>query len=520
MRYYKESRHELPSDWETKATVPRNQAALSLLKVEGLRVRYTGPGDDDKSAATIMSNFPTPVDIPLFYFEVEILSNYHGDDGCAFSGSGRGSFYGSGFGTGDKIGALFNRSDRTISFYKNGLDLGVAFREVNEERLHPCVGMRSRNEEILVNFGAQPFTTDLDAAQASFKEKVCGSVLNVSLPLISCKGSPLIPQLIHDYLLHHRCWQTASIVAKDLLGGQEGVSHDVPAQDIASRQQEEVSHNVLAQDLPAAGRRQPRCASPGDSILAEEDSHDVLAQDIASQQQEEDSHDVLAQDIASQQQEGDSHDVLAQDIASRQQVYELVVSGKIEEALERLKELYAEEPLEANPGLHFRLKVYELVVSRKIKEALEQLKELYAEEPLEANPGSHFTLKVAQFCEIVRKGADAVEEGLAFGRQVLATHTPKTAADDELLADALSLFAYEHPEESPCGHLMTKDARVSLAEDLNGAMMAHRGLPAASPLERIFQQATVALGALKNVNNTKSSVLDISKMCFGSTDGS
>jgi hypothetical protein len=39
---------------------------------------------------------------------------YHGDDGCSFSGSGQGNSYGPKFTSGDVIGALLNRNDRTI----------------------------------------------------------------------------------------------------------------------------------------------------------------------------------------------------------------------------------------------------------------------------------------------------------------------------------------------------------------------------------------------------------------------
>lgn len=39
---------------------------------------------------------------------------YHGDDGYVFSGSGRGQSYGPGCATGDVIGALLNRAERTI----------------------------------------------------------------------------------------------------------------------------------------------------------------------------------------------------------------------------------------------------------------------------------------------------------------------------------------------------------------------------------------------------------------------
>ena len=53
------------------------------------------------------------------------------------------------------MGALLNRTTRTISFVKNGIDLGVAFRNVEEERLYPSVGLRTPDEE--VGFGP-PFT--------------------------------------------------------------------------------------------------------------------------------------------------------------------------------------------------------------------------------------------------------------------------------------------------------------------------------------------------------------------------
>ena len=46
------------------------------------------------------------------------------------------------------MGALLNRASKTISFVKNGIDLGIAFRDVQEERLFPSVGMRTPDEEV------------------------------------------------------------------------------------------------------------------------------------------------------------------------------------------------------------------------------------------------------------------------------------------------------------------------------------------------------------------------------------
>lgn len=43
---------------------------LTELQVEGLKVKYIGPGEDDSQAAAIMTNNPVPPDCPLYYFEV------------------------------------------------------------------------------------------------------------------------------------------------------------------------------------------------------------------------------------------------------------------------------------------------------------------------------------------------------------------------------------------------------------------------------------------------------------------
>ncbi|EFJ45174.1 hypothetical protein VOLCADRAFT_35832, partial [Volvox carteri f. nagariensis] len=79
---------------------------------------------------------------------------YHGDDGHAFAGSGTGRPYGPPFTSGDVVGALYNKADRSITYYKNGESLGVAFRDIHETSpLYPCVGLRTRGEEVVANFG-------------------------------------------------------------------------------------------------------------------------------------------------------------------------------------------------------------------------------------------------------------------------------------------------------------------------------------------------------------------------------
>ena len=84
---------------------------------------------------------------------------YHGDDGHAFRGSGSGVPYGPRYGEGDVIGILLNRAEATISFTKNGVDLGVAFAGVANEPLHPTVGLRTPGECVEATLRA-PFAGD------------------------------------------------------------------------------------------------------------------------------------------------------------------------------------------------------------------------------------------------------------------------------------------------------------------------------------------------------------------------
>ena len=48
----------------------------------------------------------------------------------------------------DIVGALLNRTTKTMLLVKNDIDLGVTFRNVDEERLDPSVGLRTPDEEV------------------------------------------------------------------------------------------------------------------------------------------------------------------------------------------------------------------------------------------------------------------------------------------------------------------------------------------------------------------------------------
>ncbi|KAJ3131521.1 hypothetical protein HK100_006293 [Physocladia obscura] len=175
-------------------------------RAELTRATYIGPGEADTDAAAVRANRPIPffnTGLSIFYFEVCVVSRgrdgwmgvgvsgpkvnlnrlpgwdsvsygYHGDDGNIFECSGHGKPYGPTYTTGDYIGCILNNRDATISFTKNGLYLGVAFRNVPFSRpgssgvisasaltaLYPTVGFRTPGECMDINFGTNSFDNE------------------------------------------------------------------------------------------------------------------------------------------------------------------------------------------------------------------------------------------------------------------------------------------------------------------------------------------------------------------------
>jgi hypothetical protein len=64
--------------------------------------------------------------------------------------------YGGSFGRGDIIGIALDMNKKTLSFYKNGQDMGVAFSNLPSVKLYPAVGWRAGQQKFVpVNFRAK-----------------------------------------------------------------------------------------------------------------------------------------------------------------------------------------------------------------------------------------------------------------------------------------------------------------------------------------------------------------------------
>ncbi|GAQ91941.1 RAN binding protein [Klebsormidium nitens] len=233
---------KLPSAWSVDANLSSKLETATC----DLQVIYRGSGKSDAEAAAVKANRPVPTSVPIFYYEVRVISKgrdgyigigfcadrvlmsrlpgwelhsygYHGDDGCSFRGCSRGTIYGPTFSTGDVIGACYNQLEHYIMYTKNGVSLGIAFPGVNE-LLYPTVGLRTPGEKVEANFGTKPFVFDIDSFVQEQKRTVLATIQSTPIP-----DCDVVRRLVLSYLTHHCYCGTAAALARDLeKGGLQG----------------------------------------------------------------------------------------------------------------------------------------------------------------------------------------------------------------------------------------------------------------------------------------------------------
>ncbi|KAI8612624.1 hypothetical protein BC830DRAFT_545749 [Chytriomyces sp. MP71] len=188
------------------------------------RAQYVGPGVDDRDAASVRCDLPVPRQLGVFYFEVKIVSKgrdgwmgiglcardvnlnrlpgwepksygYHGDDGFVFESTGKGRVYGPTYTTGDVVGCIINYRDRTISFTKNGLLIGVAFKNIlSDVQLYPSVGFRTPGECMDINFGCEaPFKFDIEGYVKDQHRQLLDQIQKTKLSFTGRDGPPPPP---------------------------------------------------------------------------------------------------------------------------------------------------------------------------------------------------------------------------------------------------------------------------------------------------------------------------------------
>lgn len=228
----------LPRSWSSQ-----DKCHAVGLSQNNLRVHYKGAGKSHSDAASVRTDHPIPAACGLYYFEVKIISKgkngymgigltsqnfkinrlpgwdkhsygYHGDDGNSFCSSSNGQPYGPTFTTGDIIGCGVNMVNNTCFYTKNGLDLGIAFRDL-PPKLYPTVGLQTPGEEVDANFGQEPFKFDqIEDMIKQMRAETKATIHNYPMP--SDQGDPtvLLNKMVSSYLVHNGYSLTAESFAK------------------------------------------------------------------------------------------------------------------------------------------------------------------------------------------------------------------------------------------------------------------------------------------------------------------
>jgi hypothetical protein len=175
-----------------------------------------------------------------------------------------------------------------------------------------------------------------------------------------------------------------------------------------------------------------------------------------------------------------------EDALRRQRIYDAVVSGRLDEALEQVGR--ERGPQGRRRGSSARPDTRRQRAPRSSPPPApicsprtttpsplarpDQVEAHYGAAALASSPGLGFRLRVQQFLELVRARAPP-QAVLEFGRAQLG---PAAAGpeDEELLSDAVSLLAYADPEASPCGNLLSvggEDGGGGLGTGLGGEVL-------------------------------------------------
>lgn len=480
----------LPMYWNN-----RDKCSLLEIHRNGCKVVYVGSGKSDADAAAVRANARMPPQAGIYYYEVKIVSKgrdgyigigfcgqtvsvsrlpgweqnswgYHGDDGHSFACSGTGKPYGPSFTTGDIVGCGVDFANRCAFYTKNGIHLGVAFRDLKTSlALYPSVGLRTPGEAVEANFGRTPFVFDIEQHFDEQRNRLWNSINLKSLEPPVC-----LEKLILDYLKHHSYVETAKKFAREC--GSFGLSE-------ASKEIEFTRVNL-----------EETCAeldSIGVSSLSTDDSRKTDAPDAPDEMNgTSGSNELNAVKAVLNNSSISSAEI--DFMAERRQLTQYVEEGDIPAALRLIDELAPELP-NAYPHLIFALKnvQYTQLVVRWSKAKLAS--------------GSETPETSQLLTEIVQ-----------FGQSLLADfgNTECETLNNEL-GDLFSLLAYADPEKSPVACLLDPSRRHWLAQDLNSAVLACKGEPAVSRLSHIYRQASAVKLEMVRAGIGSASLLNLKK---------
>lgn len=224
-----EEEEPFPTELDTLSS----SGGFSIVSPNKLSVQYPSVNLHGHDVGVVQANCPAPVKRLLYYFEIYVKNagargqiaigfttegflmrrqpgweansfGYHGDDGLLYRGQGKGEAFGPTYGSGDTVGAGINYASHEFFFTKNGQVVGTVEKDV-KGRLFPTISVHSQYEEVIVNFGKDPFVFDVKVYEATLRKKQLDVIERILIPQTASYG------IVRSYLQHYGYEETLNV---------------------------------------------------------------------------------------------------------------------------------------------------------------------------------------------------------------------------------------------------------------------------------------------------------------------
>ncbi|KZF24307.1 SPRY domain-containing protein [Xylona heveae TC161] len=460
----------LPSKWNDN-----DKFAGLELQADRLEVRFTGPSKSHDEAAAVRADRPMPPECGIYYYEVTVISKgkegligvgfsgpnvslnrlpgwepeswaYHGDDGFSFSCTASGKAYGPKFSTSDVIGCGVNFRTGCAFFTKNGVYLGVAFRDLKGAKLFPSVGMKRPGEHLRVNFGQTPFVFDIDGMMAEERQMVRREINATSATKLHppLDETSLIQALVAQFLAHDGYVETAKAFAEEVREESKALQSGKTA--------------------------------PGPNLEAEEDLDAVNRQRIRAA--------ILDGDIDTALKHTNAY--YPNVLKDNEQIYFRLRCRKFVEMIRQCSDLHLgpEDKHQSSNGRSDGAYV----------DVFDQQMELD-----DQNGPEDWSKMDTEDSDVGLRYQHLLQETLHYGQELqLEFREDGRKEIKKALEETFSLLAYEDPRTSVVAHLLDPSGRIPVAEELNSAILVSLGKSSSAALEKLCQQTEALINEISD----------------------